>query len=155
MTIFRAPVAADAAALAALVEGLNGHQGDPTGNFTAEKALRDVITPGAPLSCIVAEEAGRLTGFAFWHFAYEAAYAARGGFITDLYVEETRRGSGLADALLRAAARRIKTDGGEYLWLTTHRTNERARAFYRKHMTEEGHVVVEFAAWDQFAALCG
>lgn len=155
MTIFREPAAADAAALAALVERLNRHQGDPTGNFTADKALRDVIAPGAPLSCVVAEESGLLTGFVFWHFAYEAAFAARGGFITDLYIDEARRGSGLADALLREAAQRVKAEGGEYLWLTAHRTNERARAFYRKHMTEEEHVVIEFAAWDKFAALIG
>lgn len=111
MTIFRAPEARDAAALVGMADALCLHQGDPTGNFTIEKALRDVIAPDAPLSCLVAEKAGALEGFVFWHFAYETCYAARGGHVTDLYVSENQRGSGIAEGLLRAAARSVKAAG--------------------------------------------
>lgn len=154
MTVFRAPTPADAVALATLVEDLHLAEGDPTGNFTAETALRDVIAPGAPLSALVAEEAGALTGFAFWHIAYESAFAMRGGYISDFHITPEKRGSGLAEMLLRAVARAVKAEGGAFIWLTAHRTNARARAFYRKHMVEEpDHVVLEFAAWDRFEAL--
>lgn len=153
MTNFRAPEPPDAAALVAMTDALCLHQGDPTGNFTIEKALRDVIAPGAPLSCLVAEEEGALEAFVFWHFAYETCYAARGGHVTDFYVSENRRGSGIAEGLLCAAARSVKAAGGEYLWLTNHKTNARARAFYAKHMEAADHVIVQFAAWERFAAL--
>lgn len=152
--MFRPPTSADAAPLAGLVEDLHLVEGDPTGNFTAETALHDVIAPGAPISALVAEEAGALIGFAFWHVAYESAYAMRGGYVSDFHVIAAKRGSGLAEQLLRAVARAVKAEGGAFIWLTAHRTNARARAFYRKHMTEEpDHVVLEFAAWDRFEAL--
>lgn len=151
--IFRRPLPADAGALASLVEELSRAQGDPTGNFTADTALRDVIGPDAPMDCLVAEADGALVGFAFWHLAYESAHALRGGFISDFHVTEAMRGKGLADALLGAVAREVAAEGGGFLWLTAHKVNERARGFYRRHMQETDHTIVAFAVGEGFERL--
>ena len=146
MTTIRPPRAEDAAALAALVDGLAAHEGDPVGNFTAEAALRDVIAPGAPVRSLVAEGPEELEGFVFWHFAYETAYAARGAFLSDLFVAEARRGAGVGRALLSAVARAVKAEGGEFISLTAFRRNERACRFYRSLMEEEPGLRLFFVA---------
>ena len=86
MTTLRKPTPRDAHDLAAMVDELNAHEGDPTGHFTPDRAFEDVIAPGAPVSCLLAEEEGALVGYAFWHFGYETAWAARGSYLADLYV---------------------------------------------------------------------
>ncbi len=153
MTTIRPPKPEDAEALAAMADALSVHEGDPTGNFTAEAALRDVIAPGAPVRCFVAEGEAGLDGFVFWHFAYETPYAATGGFVTDLFVRDEKRGSGIGRALLREAARTIVAEGGEFLMLTAFRRNERACSFYRSLMEEEAGLSIFFVAEASLDAL--
>ncbi len=155
MITIRRPTEEDAADLTAMVDELNLHLGDPTGHFTTDHALRDVIAADAPLQSFVAGEIGSLSGYLLWHFAYESSWAARGGYICDLYVREPHRGSDLAHRMLCAAARAIDAGGGTYIWLTAHRTNDRARAFYRKHMEEADIIVAYAAAHEDFSALLG
>lgn len=153
MIAIRRPTEEDAADLSAMVDELNLHLDDPIGHFTAEKALQDVIAQGAPVQCFVAGETGLLSGYVFWHFAYETSWAARGGYICDLYVREPHRGSGLAHRLLCAVARAVDAGGGSYIWLTAHRSNDRARAYYRKHMEEVDVILAYAAAHEDFKAL--
>lgn len=153
MTTLRKPTPRDAHDLAAMVDELNAHEGDPTGHFTPDRAFEDVIAPGAPVSCLLAEEEGALVGYAFWHFGYETAWAARGSYLADLYVRAPWRGTGVADRLLRAVAAKTRDAGGSYVWWTTHRVNARARAFYRRQAFEEEGIVVFAAAHEKFQAL--
>ena len=154
MTTIRPPRPEEAEALAAMADALSAHEGDPTGGFTADHARRDVLAEGAPLRALVAEGAEGLDGFLFWHFAYETAHGARGGFVSDLFVREDARGRGVGRALLRAAARAVKAGGGEFLQLTALRRNAAALAFYGKVMEEDLKVTVFFAAWERFERLC-
>ncbi|MEM7525525.1 MAG: GNAT family N-acetyltransferase, partial [Pseudomonadota bacterium] len=96
---------------------------------------------------------GALLGFAFWHFGYETAWAARGAFMTDLYVRAPNRGGGLGDRLLRAVAAKTAAKGGTFVWWTAYRSNERARNFYRARAFEEDGVVAYAAAHEKFRAL--
>ncbi len=153
MIAIRRPTEEDAADLTAMVDELNLFLDDPTGHLTTEKVLQDVIAPDAPVQSFVAGETGSLSGYVFWHFAYETSWAARGGYICDLYVREPHRGSGLAHRLLCAAARDVDASGGSYLWLTAHRSNDRARAYYRKHMEEVDVILAYAAAHEDFKAL--
>lgn len=145
MTVIRTPRPDDVPALVALVDALNIHEGEPRGAFNEAMAHRDVLAPNCPLKCVVAEQDGALVGYAFWHFSYETAYAARGSFVADLFVSEGHYGQSLGQQLLTDVARRTKADGGEYLWLTAYRTNNRARAFYRKVMSLEEDDVVNYS----------
>ena len=152
--IVRSPRTDDAASLVALVDALNLHEGDPRGHFDEAAVQRDVLAPDAPLNCVVADDAGALIGYAFWHFAYETAYAARGAHVVDLYVAEGNRGTGVGRGLLAAVAHQTKSKGGDYLWLTAYRSNAKARAFYRAVMNDEEDGIVAYAlTGEPFAAL--
>lgn len=142
---------ADAEALPSLVAGLNEAMGDPVGAFTAAHARAHILAPGAALRCLVAEEGGALIGYAFWHFAYESAYAAPGGHVSDLFVAEPARGRGVGEALLSAVAAAIRAEGGEYFWLTTLAPNHAARGFYRSRLIETEGVVAYALVHDDFA----
>lgn len=152
MTTIRPPGPADAAALVRMVAALSLHEGEAVGGFDEAAALRHVIAPEGPVSCLISED-GAPFGFVFWTVAWETPIARTGAFVTDLYVEEGRRGGGVGMALLRAAARDVAAAGGAFLWLTALRRNERARGFYRRFMAEESHVANFWADGDRFAAL--
>ena len=150
---YRAPGPEDAPALAAMVEELNLHEGDPTGHFTEATALADVIAPDAPLSCLIAEIDDAPVGYALWHFGYESAWAQRGTYLCDLYVREAHRGRGVGDRLLRHVAKATEVAGGTFIWWTAYRGNERARAFYRDRAFEEDGIVAYAAAHEKFSDL--
>lgn len=150
----RPPIVADIPDLIAMVDELNAHEDEPTGHMTSEKVLRDIIGPDAALDACVAEANGELIGFSFWLSAYETCYAARGGFINDLYVRGSHRGTGVGKALVQAVARAISEEGGEFLWLTGYSHNDVARAFYKRLMdVEEERVVAYSLTGDRFKAL--
>lgn len=152
--ILRPPGPRDAGNLAAMVEELKAHEGDPVGGFTAETALRDVIAPDAPVDGLIAEIAGAPAGYALWHFAYEPAYAARGAYLIDLYVRPDQRGAGVAPALVAAVAQAVREGGGEFLWWTAYHENARARAFYEKFAdVEEGRLVAYALTGESFDAI--
>ena len=110
---YRRPRPEDAVELAAMVDELNLHEGDPTGHFTPEKALGDVIATGASVSCLIAERDGAALGYALWHYSYETAWAQHGVFLADLYVRDAARGQGVGEGLMRAMAREAAADGAE------------------------------------------
>lgn len=149
----RAPVAADIPALITMIDELNLHEDEPTGQMTPAKAARDLIGPGAALGAFVAEAEGALVGFTFWLPGYETCYAARGAFINDLYVRKAHRGAGVGKALLKAVARASADEGGESIWLTAYASNDLARAAYRRIMdVEEENVVAYALTGDRFAS---
>lgn len=139
-----------------MVDELNIHEDELTGHLTAEKAARDLLGADAALEAIVAELEGAMIGFAFWHPAYETCYAARGGFVSDLYVREAHRGTGVGKALMQAVARASAAKGGEFLWLTAYARNDEGRRFYKRLMdVEESGLVAYALTGDRFAALVG
>lgn len=154
MTIIRSASAADIPDLIRLVDELNVHEVEPTGHLTAEKAQRDLIGPEAAPGTFVADADGALFGFAFWLSAYETCYAARGGFVNDLYVREVHCGGGVGRALLQAIALASAAEGRKFIWLTAYQSNKLAREAYRKIMdTEEENVVAYALTGDRFAQL--
>ncbi|MBI1385156.1 MAG: GNAT family N-acetyltransferase [Rhizobiales bacterium] len=126
----RPPTPADAEALGGLVRALCVHQGDPTEHATTEAVLRDMISPGRAVDCLVAEEAGRLVGYVTFQSAYEAAHAARGLYVCDLFVSDEARGRGAGRRLLVAVAREVEARGLVYLWWVSKAWNSEAQAFY-------------------------
>ena len=152
--VIRPPVAADIPDLIAMVDELNVHEDEPTGHMTPDKAACDLMGPDAALDAFVAEVDGAMIGFSFWHSAYETCYAARGGFINDLYVRASHRGTGAGKALVQAVARAVMAEGGEFVWLTGYSHNDIARRFYKRLMDVEEERVVAYAlTGDRFKAL--
>jgi GNAT superfamily N-acetyltransferase len=81
---------------------------------------------------IARDDAGRAIGFAtiFWTWSTNAA--ARVGTMNDLYVAPEARGSGAADALIRACVERCRERGAVRLEWQTALDNHRAQAVYER-----------------------
>jgi ribosomal protein S18 acetylase RimI-like enzyme len=138
--------AGDGAAVAALLDALSAHEGDPVGPLTAEAVERDACGPARLAQGFLAEADGPPVGLALWLRAWESATAERGGFLTDLYVAEGWRGRGLGRALMAAVAAAVAAEGGTFLQLTAKAGNARARGFYRALCGPEAAGLVVFSA---------
>ena len=73
---------------------------------------------------------GRAIGFATIFWTWSTSSAARIGTMNDLYVAPEGRGSGAADALIRACVDRVREHGGVRLEWQTALDNHRAQAVY-------------------------
>ena len=81
---------------------------------------------------IARDDEGAAVGFATIFWTWSTLSASRLGVMNDLFVAETARGGGAADALIEACAEKCRARGATSLdWQTAH-TNERARAVYER-----------------------
>ena len=79
---------------------------------------------------IARDEDGKAIGFATVYWLWSTLSAARIGLMNDLFVDPAGRGSGAADALIRACADRVREHGGTSLQWQTALDNDRAQAVY-------------------------
>ena len=73
---------------------------------------------------------GRALGFASIFWSWQTLDTGRIGVMNDLFVHEDARGTGLADALIRACAQRAREHGAVNLVWETARDNRRAQKVY-------------------------
>lgn len=64
---------------------------------------------------LIAELAGEPIGFGMWRRSYDLFWAIYGGEALGLYVVPSRRGHGVAAAIVAAMAAAIQRDGGQFL----------------------------------------
>jgi ribosomal protein S18 acetylase RimI-like enzyme len=121
--------AADAPDVAQMANALTMITEGSPGPMTPELVVSDLIE-GAGLRLIVAERGTVMIGYALYSVAYEIAYAARGLYVSDIYVEAGHRRSGAGRALMAELARRCRTDGGRFLWWISKPGNAAAGDFY-------------------------
>ena len=79
----------------------------------------------------VAEDAGRVVGFALWFLNYSTWTGQHGIYLEDLYVDESMRGSGYGKALLTELARVCVERGYQRLEWSVLKWNEPSIGFYR------------------------
>ena len=79
---------------------------------------------------IARDSDGRAIGFATIYWTWSTSSAARIGTMNDLYVAPEGRGSGAAEALIRACVERVREHGGVRLEWQTALDNHRAQAVY-------------------------
>src|SRR5215218_4129285 len=81
---------------------------------------------------LVARDAssGAAVGFATVFWNWSTLSARRDALMNDLFVAETARGSGVAEALIDECARLVREHGGRELEWQTARDNLRAQAVY-------------------------
>lgn len=119
----------DAQAIAGMANDLARRTIGGAGRMTAAAVRRDLI--GQPdLGCLVADRSGSPIGYALWSAAYETAFAARGVYLSDLYVSPEHRSRGVGRGLMRALARICQEQGGRFLWWAVTPDNAEAQAFY-------------------------
>jgi GNAT superfamily N-acetyltransferase len=82
------------------------------------------------LQLIARDDGGGAAGFATIFWTWSTTRACRIGTMNDLYVEPGARGSGLADALIRACVTRCTQRGARALEWRTAPENRRAQAVY-------------------------
>jgi GNAT superfamily N-acetyltransferase len=79
---------------------------------------------------IARDDGGAAIGFATVFWTWSTASAARIGTMNDLYVAPEARGSGAAEALIRASLDHVRKHGGIRLEWQTALDNHRAQAVY-------------------------
>ncbi|WP_203073827.1 GNAT family N-acetyltransferase [Falsiroseomonas ponticola] len=130
--MIRAGLPGDAEAVATLINAINSLDGTPPAKpMTAAVVLRDLIGPGARAWLLVAEQAGRVVGFATAGTIYDAERQADAVMLLDLYVLPEARRRGLARALMARLAAEATQRGAGCLWWGVDEGDDEATAFYR------------------------
>lgn len=146
---------ADAPAVAQRARDLNEFHQDPVEHFTLEAVLRDGFGDAPWFRVLVAERDGAVVGYALFHDAYEPVWAARGCYLSDLFVEDGARRSGVGRALVAGVAHAARERGASFVWLVSRAWNADAQAFYRRlgAVAEPVHAhAFTFAAFAALAA---
>jgi GNAT superfamily N-acetyltransferase len=131
---------ADLPAVMPLLRGYTDfYESDPT-DEGLEAMTRDVIAAPEDKAFLLVATAddGDVVGFALNQWKWSSLHGARVVFLDDLFVAESARGQGHADALIEATAEVGRKHGAAVVtWLTTH-DNHRARKVYDRVGGESG-----------------
>jgi ribosomal protein S18 acetylase RimI-like enzyme len=125
------PVAADRPGWEVLYQGYRRHYGQPPDRPAADVVWSWITRDDAPLEGRVARgRDGEVVGLIHFRAVPRPLHGAIGGYVDDMFVAETARGSGIAEALIEA----VKSIGRERGWSdvrwVTSDDNYRARGFY-------------------------
>lgn len=121
---------ADVDAITAMSVKQRQHLCDPYGHVTAEKIRAHAFGPKPEYRVLLAEEAGRPVGYAKFTTSYEPAYAARGLYLIDLFVEQAYRRKGVARGFIERIKDEARADGRTFIWWVAQEWNTEALGFY-------------------------
>ena len=100
-----------------------------------------ILDPASRVSMRVAEEDGRLLGFAIHHYHDSTWDIAPEGYLEDLFVDGAARGKGVGRALIEGVYERARMAGSPRVYWQTHKTNHTAMQLYDKVAENSGFVV--------------
>jgi ribosomal protein S18 acetylase RimI-like enzyme len=122
----------DAATLAGLVVATDRHYGCDLAPDAALAAAEQIVsgTGRSPFALLAWTADAEAAGYATLSPFFPLPGARWGLYLEELFVLPERRGAGLGQALLRAAAQVAREDGYESLFWTTTPDNTGARALY-------------------------
>lgn len=123
--------AEDAEAVAALVNAINALGPGAAQAMTPAIVRRDLIGAQPKAILRVAEEDGRVAGFATAGLIYDAERGAFAMMLLDLYVEPAFRRRGHARALMADLAAEALGQGARCLWWGVDEGDDEATLFYR------------------------
>ena len=115
----------DCAAIAEMANDLARTTGIGDGGMTAHRVERDILN-GEGLFLIAGDLNDEIAGYALYNTAYDTAHAARGVYLSDLFVESSARRNRVGQALMAELAWRAQEDGGSFIWWIVMPGNPRA-----------------------------
>lgn len=129
----RAATPADTSAIFALTYELAEFESLTHVFVATEEGLRDALFGARPsIEALVAENEGRIVGYALFFHNYSSFVGKRGLYLEDVYVQPSQRGSGLGTALIqRLAALAVERQCARFEW-TVLDWNRQAINFYEK-----------------------
>jgi GNAT superfamily N-acetyltransferase len=129
----REATASDFPALMPLLRGYcDFYEAAPSDEGLDRMARAVIAAPEQEAFMLVAEDedSGELVGFAACGWKWSSLRAARIVVLEDLFVAESARGHGHADALIEASAEVAKRNGAPVVTWLTQPNNHRAQAVY-------------------------
>jgi ribosomal protein S18 acetylase RimI-like enzyme len=99
---------------------------------TVDDFRRYGFGPYPAFTSLIAEVDGVFAGLALFFPIFSTWLGKPGVYVQDLYVDETFRGRGVGEVLLRHAAAWSAARGGVYLRLAVDRHNVAAQRFYER-----------------------
>lgn len=129
----REAVADDVPLLHAAILAIAEHVGE-AGQVTSTQAdlRRFGFGEKAAFEAAIAEADGRFAGMCLFFPAFSTWLGRPGVYVQDLYVEDSFRGLGIGERLLRHVARLSAGKGGAYMRLSVDEKNHGAQAFYSR-----------------------
>jgi ribosomal protein S18 acetylase RimI-like enzyme len=154
--VIRAAREADAEAVAALINAINELGPGAAERMTPAIVLRDLVCAEPKAILRVAEDGGRVVGFATAALIYDAERCAFAMMLLDLYVEPAFRRRGHARALMAALAAEALRQDARCLWWGVDEGDDEATLFYRSiGARSEGMFSGELIEGAALAALAG
>lgn len=140
--IIRRAAAGDAAAVAALIDAMGGHDG-AAGNPAVDAVYREAL--GWPGVCmLVAEEDGRVAGYAEVQARPYLLDGVRQGWLAALCVAPERRGGGVGAALVEAVDEAAAALGCSEVAVDSSSFRTGAHRFYRREGFDERRPAMRF-----------
>jgi GNAT superfamily N-acetyltransferase len=130
--LVRDATSGDAEPVLRMVADLAREVDDPPPRLSTTVFLRDMVGPERRVHTLVAEQDGRLVGYAVLHPGYNTGLGGPITHLVDLFVVPAARRQGVGRALMAAVARRTLELGGHELIWDVWKRNERAYAFYER-----------------------
>ena len=121
----------DLDALAPLFDAYRQFYAQPSDLPRARRWLAERMARGESVVLLAKDADGEIVGFTQLYPMFSSVRTARLWILNDLFVASHARRSGIARALLEAAAEFARDDGAAAIMLETGRDNAAARALYR------------------------
>lgn len=143
----------DATEVVKLARSLSIAEGQQPSGLTETAYLKDGFGENPAFSALVAEVDRRIVGYTLYFEGYDTGRAARGVYLSDLYVDQSWRRQGIGRALMKATANACKQMGGEWMFWSVLKRNKSARKFYRTMAPELTDVIVCATLGENFRKL--
>jgi GNAT superfamily N-acetyltransferase len=99
------------------------------------------LDPDEPMFALVAEDDGKLVGYAGYLFHRSTTSIAPICYLQDLFTSEAARGRGVASALIDRVTDHARREACPRVYWQTHESNDTARRLYEKIAERSGFLV--------------
>ncbi|MBE7940035.1 MULTISPECIES: GNAT family N-acetyltransferase [Ramlibacter] len=140
MATIRSALPSDEADWRTLWRGYCDFYGQDLPEAVTQRTWQRILDPDSALMCLVAEQDGRVQGFANCVVHENTWEVQPVCYLEDLFVSPQARGQGLGGALLDWLRNAMRAEGWARLYWMTRRDNARARSLYDRFAQADDYV---------------